>query len=283
MILGEGMGSRSGFALVACIVFAVAGPQKQRSVYETEILSSRTTLDQERVVRKAVASERLGEYAAAFKKLSQEKSGERFLYGLMRSYYWEMLLREHVGYGISSPKGMSDFTGVSESSQQVPKVLGGDATALAGYYWWLHMRPNREIGMAPPKMEYSYETIIDGGKPVKVKFARVVADPAKDRRLAELFGMMKKLNPNDPMVLEIAAIRESDASKSYDFMKKAYDAGGKDLFPERALLHLYEKAKKLGRNDKATLHKKELQSWLEANKRSAWAIAFSREHPEFKG
>lgn len=283
MILGEGMGSRSGFALVACIVFAVAGQQKQRSVYETEILSSRTTLDQERIVRKAVSVGRLGEYAAAFKKLSGEKSGERFLYGFMRSYYWEMLLRAHVGYGIPIAKGMSDFTGVPESCQQVPKALGSDATALAGYYWWLHMRHIREPGMAPPDLEYSYETIKVNGKPTKVKFVRVIAHPAKDRRLAELFGMMKKLNPNDPMVLEIAAIRESDASKSYDLMKKAYDAGGKDLFPERALLHLYEKAKKLGRNDKATLHKKELQSWLEANKRSAWAIAFSREHPEFKG
>lgn len=283
MILGEGMGSRSGFALVACIVFAVAGPQKQRSVYETEILSSRTTLDQEGIVRKAVSVGKLGEYAAAFKKLSQEKSGERFLYGLMRSYYWEMLLRAHVGHGIPAPRGMSDFTGVFESSRKVPHVLEGDAAALAGYYWWLRLYSSYEPGLAPPKEEYSYETIKVNGKPTKVKFVRVVADPAKDRRLAELFGMMKKLNPNDPMVLEIAAIRESDASKSYDLMKKAYDAGGKDLFPERALLHLYEKAKKLGRNDKATLHKKELQSWLEANKRSAWAIAFSREHPEFKG
>ncbi len=60
MVLGEGMVSRSGFTLVACIVFAVAGPQKQRSEYETEILSTHTTLDQERIVRKAVSVGRLG-------------------------------------------------------------------------------------------------------------------------------------------------------------------------------------------------------------------------------
>lgn len=60
MTNSTGLMQRYMIALLASAFVMAAVPQKERSVYETEILSSRTTLDQERIVRKAVSVGRLG-------------------------------------------------------------------------------------------------------------------------------------------------------------------------------------------------------------------------------
>jgi hypothetical protein len=283
-LLGAAFSQRAlGWPALTLAVIALPQLQtKGESPLEKEIVASHALLDQERIVRKAVGSGNLDQCALAFKKLAIDTKESRFTYGAMRSYFHMQIMMSILPRARSGEVKARDWTGVPDLALAVPKAFPRNATALAGYYWWLRLVNVREPGMGPPKIQYKWETIQIGGRPTKVKVIEKVVHPDKDHRLAELFAKMQAIDNTDSMVLQIAAIRAAkDPPKSYALMKKAYDRGGKDLFPEQALYYLYDMARKMKDEALAEGHKSELLKWLRANKTSAWTQFFYFQHPDF--
>lgn len=256
-----------------------AGSNAQTQL-EDKVRKLSTTRDMELLVRHEVGAGRLSALAQVCMKVSQSKDGKYARYGLMRcwDFFETSLSFSHLRLkqGGRMPNGPDVYPVI----YSLPQVLGTDAGAMAGYYWWVSRRG--EPGLKPPIEKREQRTLIIDGKKQTVIFTTVVADPAKKERLDRLFGQLWKWDPNNPMVLEIAATRaEGDPESGYRLMKKALDAGGSILFPERALYRLRELALKKGDRSAANEFEQQLRAWLRQNESSAWAKLFSCEHPGF--
>lgn len=249
---------------------------------ETAIRRSKTSLEQEEIIREAVGNGQLGQCGLIFKRLERASGGTKYLYGLMRchSIYQDFMAFSQQGLPLPT-KELGDVTGVHQSVSHVPKVLGKDASAIAAYYVWIRL--NRESGMSPPKKTKTQRVFMIDGKPRSVTFSKIIADPSMVARQNELYSIAKKLDPENPFVLKIASERsKGNAALSYQYMKRSYVAGGNRLFPEEALFAMAELAAKLRRADLARAHEEELVNLLRAKNDSVWTRYFYFRHPNYK-
>ncbi|HWA84481.1 MAG TPA: hypothetical protein VG820_13650 [Fimbriimonadaceae bacterium] len=151
--------------------------------------------------------------------------------------------------------------------ERVPIECKGDAYALAAYYDWV--KDYRELWMPKPKEKRELITVTVNGEKQQAVRVTPVSDPWKDRRLDEIFHKAWKLDPHNPMVLYVASWRTKGETK-YDYLKQAYETGGKALMPERLLDSIVDQAKKLGKAADAAKYSALLDAWRAANKGNLW-------------
>ncbi|HVT13865.1 MAG TPA: hypothetical protein VHE55_16500 [Fimbriimonadaceae bacterium] len=244
------------------------------------ILRAKTTAEQEKVIRTAIAEGNLESYAQAYLVAYKKSRESRFLYGVLRTQFYERYLLRYIGSDIHVVQHLEDSRPVIAIIETVPAVLKNDAYALAGYYRWVDLC--RETRLRPAKESHEWATARIGGRTEQVMVTRTMADPAKQERLTELFCQAEKLAPNNPMVLQIASEREKTVQRSYSLMKAAYEMGGKWLFPEQALYAMFDLATKLGRPAEAEESRHALEAWLAANPQSVFKKMLRIDHPSFK-
>ncbi|HWA82614.1 MAG TPA: hypothetical protein VG820_04225 [Fimbriimonadaceae bacterium] len=252
----------------------------QRPAPGNVILRAKTTAEQEKIIRVAIAEGNLEPYTQAYLAAYKKSKEGRFLYGVLRTQFYQRYLLRYIGSDIHVVQHLEDSKPVIAIVETVPTVLKNDACALAGYYRWVDLC--RETKLRPAKETHESATARIDGRTERVMVTRTVADPAKQERLTELFRQAEKLAPNNPMVLQIASEREKTPERRYGLMKSAYEAGGKELFPDQALYAMFDLATKLGRHTEAEENRHALEAWMAANSQSVFKKMILIDHPTFK-
>jgi len=249
------------------------------SPLETAVLKAKSTLDEESVLRSAIDKGNLDECSRVFMKAYQTKKQPLFLYGVMRCQYFQLALIPYGQSHIASGHVSADLHADVDLIEQVPSALRGDATALAGYYYWVQLC--RESKMPPPNENHGAGNATVNGHTIPITVTKTISDLPKDRRLTDLYKRAKAADEQNPFVLKIGAERERDEGKRYQLAAQALKAGGKNLCPEDLLYSLFTVARSLGRAAEVEEHKRALDQWLAAHARTVWGRVFKLRHPDY--
>ncbi|HVT12949.1 MAG TPA: hypothetical protein VHE55_11845 [Fimbriimonadaceae bacterium] len=268
--------------IAAILLAARAYGGQEPNRFDHTIRAAKTSYETELLIRNEVGKGNLDQLLDAYDRAYAKTHEPVFLYGFMRTREIAWSFDNYYSIGIRVPRFIHG--GIKRDKQiveRVPVECKNDAYALAAYYQWLMWF--RESGMPKPKEKTEKQTITVNGRKETMIVHTKVSDPWQDKRFDEIFHEAWKLDPHNPMVLYIASWRVKGEAQ-YNYLKQAYDAGGKLLMPERLLDSIVDQAKKLGKTADVKKYSALLDAWQAANKGNLWGriyefdVDYARKH-----
>ncbi len=267
-------------AILAAAPFLVTGAAaQQKRPAPIPIPTPKTSYEAKSLIRDAADKGRLPEAVAQWKKAYDATRQPLMAYAYEQAAVQQYDL--HMNLMAPKPAGWDPkalYTVLEKAAAKESK-----AYPVVAMYYLVGQHPNQILGFRSDKpVSTSPGTVRDPktGEVRTIVVENFEEDKRLTARLAKLYAEMVRRQPEDPYVVYVGAMRTESPSKKVELLKKAYAAGGSEMFKAPLLVSLRQAYLEAGDKSNARNAEADLRAYISSRGSATTAKLFKKLHPE---